>query len=154
MIGITLSGKTYHVDNNYLPDHQVVSLKHLQEALDMSKMVNPDIVYASMELIVRAHMIKGLPIVIDENNLNVDSLFLWKTVTREHNYNLKGVYVDTPLDVCTARLKYLLKGEEITEAMHEKLANEYEKISELKEILKMKHQSIVDKVVFITYDGG
>ena len=107
-----------------------------------------------MDVIVRSHMIKGLPIVVDESNLTVESLFLWKSVTREFGYDIKGVFLDTPLDVCTARLKYLLKGEEITEEMHEKLSKEYEQVNELKEILKMKHQSVVDHVTFITYDGG
>jgi len=154
MIGMTLSGKTTHVDKNYLPGHQLFSLAHYQAALQRTKIQNPDVVFAAMEIGVRANMIKGLPIVIDERNLSLDSLFLWKTLTREHGYDFKGVFIDTPLDVCTARLKYLLKGEAITEAMHEKLAKEYEEANELKEILKMKHQSIVDNVVFITYDGG
>ena len=155
MIGMSLSGKTYHVDNNYLPGYQLVSFKHLNDALMASKMKSPDIIYATMEMAARSHMIKGLPVVIDESNITVESLFMWKAITREHGYNLKGIYLDTPLDVCTARLRYLLpKGEKITEAMHEKLGKEYEQTSEIKEILKMKHQSVVDDVIFITYDGG
>ena len=153
MIGMSLSGKTYHVDNNY-QGYQLVSFKHYQAALQVSKLQNPEIIYPAMELAVRANMIKGLPIVIDENNSNIDSLFIWKSISREHGYNTRGVFIDTPLDVCVARLKYMLEGKKITEEMHEKLNNECEKIEELKQILKMKHQSVVDSVIFITYDGG
>jgi len=154
MIGITLSGKTTHVDNNYLPGYQLVSLNHMKNAITFTKIQPVDVVYAAMEIIVRAHMIKGLPIVVDENNITVDSLFLWKTLTRDHGYNLKAVLMDTPLDVCTARVKYLLNGKKITEQMHEKLSKEHEQVNELKKILKMKHQSVVDEVTIITYDGG
>ena len=154
MIGMTLSGKTTHVDLNYLPGHQLVSLNHMKEALKYTKIANQDFVYAAMEIAVRALMVKGLPIVVDESNISIDSLFLWKTITREHGYNLKAVYMDTPLDVCTARLKYLLNGEKLTEQMHEKMSKEYEQVCELKEVLNLKHQSVVDEIVFITYDGG
>ena len=154
MIGMSLSGKTTHVDNNYLPNHQLISVHHMTEGIKLTKMQDPNFVYASIEIIARAHMMKGLPIIVDEKNLTVDSLFVWKTLSREHGYNLKAVYIDTPLDVCTARLKHFLKGGKITEQMHENLAKEHEQVNELKDILKMKHQSVVDEVVFITYDGG
>lgn len=154
MIGMSFSGKTYHVDFNYLPKYQLISLKHLKQALKTTRISNEDFIYACMDLVARSYMIKELPIVVDESNLDIDSIFLWKKLTREFGYNLKGVFIDTPLDVCTARLKYALNGDKITEKMHEKLATEYDKVEELKQILKMKHQSVVDNVVFITYDGG
>ena len=154
MIGMSLSGKTYHVDFNYLPGYQLLSSNHYKQAFKTTKISNPNIVYAAMELTARSHMIKGLPIVVDESNLDVDSLFLWKSMAREFGYNIKGVLIDTPLDVCTARLKYFLKGEPISEEMHNKLTKEHEKIEELKTLLKMKHQNILDAVLFINYDGG
>ena len=108
MIGMTLSGKTYQVDLNYLPEHQLVSKFYVTQALRTTKLPqDPNIVPMTMELMARAHMAKGLPVVIDESNLEVDSLFLWKSITREFGYNIKGVFLDTPLDVCTARLKYI-----------------------------------------------
>lgn len=154
MIGMSLSGKTYHVDLNYLPEYQLISRNHYQQALATTKMTDPALIYVAMELAARAHMIKGLLIIVDEANLSIDSLYIWKAMTRELGYNFKGVFIDTPLDVCTARLKYLLKGEKITEEMHEKLSLEHEKVEELKTLLKMKHQKLVDNIVFVTYDGG
>jgi predicted kinase len=154
MIGMSFSGKSYYVDNNYLKTHQLISSKHIKQALKTTKMSNPDLVYVTMDLISRSHMIKGLPIIVDESNTTVESLFLWKTITREFGYSLKGVLIDTPLSVCVSRVKDVLNGEEISEEMHKKLVEEYEKVEELKSILKMKHQSVVDQVVFITYDGG
>ena len=154
MIGMSMSGKTYHVDTTYLPGHQLVSLAHIKHALNTTKMTNGDLIYATMELAVRAHMIKGLPIVVDEDNLSIESLFMWKTITREFGYNLKGVLLDTPLDVCISRLKTMLQGKKITEEMHEKMSKEFAKVEELKEILNMKHQSVVDLVTIINYDGG
>jgi len=155
MIGMTLSGKTYQVDLNYLPEHQLVSKYYVTQALRTSKLPqDPNIVPMTMEMMVRAHMVRGLPIVVDESNLEVDSLFLWKSITREFGYNIKGIFLDTPLDVCTARLKYILKDQPITEDMHAKLSSEFEKVEELKTLLKMKHQKLLDKVTFINYDGG
>ena len=154
MIVMSLSGKTYHVDLNYLPGYQLLSSKHYKQAFQTTKISDPNIIYAAMELTARSHMIKGLPIIVDESNLDVDSLFLWKSIAREFGYNIKGVLIDTPLDVCTARLKYLLKGEAISEEMHNKLTSEYEKVEELKILLKMKYQNILDNVSFINYDGG
>jgi predicted kinase len=154
MIGMTAAGKTYHVDKFYLAGHQIVSSRHIREAIKTTKLPDDtNLIYMTMELIVRANMIKGLPIVVDENNLTIESLFFWKKLCSELNYILKGVVLDTPLEVCVKRFRGLLK-EPMTEEMHEKLKKEYEQVEELKVLLNMKHQQVLDRVSYITYDGG
>ena len=154
MIGMSLSGKTTYVDLNYLPNYQIVSATCIKEAIKTTRINTPDFIYAAMDVITRSHLIKGLPVVVDEKNLSVESLFLWKSIAREFDFYLKGIMMDTPLHICTARLKKILNGKMITEEQHKKLEKENDQIEELKQILKMKHNSIVDEIVFITYDGG
>jgi predicted kinase len=154
MIGMTASGKTYHVDKFYLASHQIVSSRHIKEAIKTTKLpFDQNLVYMAMELITRSNMIKGLPIVIDENNLTIESLFFWKKMCNEFDYMLKGVILDTPLEICVKRLTSLMK-DDLTEEMHEKLKKENEIIEELKVLLNMKHQKILDRATYITYDGG
>lgn len=154
MIGISFSGKSYYVDLNYLPEYQLISRQHIYKALMTSKIKDKNFIYACMDIIARSHMIKGLPIVVDESNLKIESLFLWKQIAREFDYSIKGIFIDTPIEVCIKRLKYALNGEKITEEMHKKLTIEYNHAEELRKILTMKHQSVVDQIDFITYDGG
>ncbi len=154
MIGVDFSGKTQYVDSELINGpHQIISFDHIREAFKTTKMSNPDIVYASMDLIARSHMIKGIPIIIDEANLTIESLFLWKTIAREFNYTLKGIVMNTTLEDCKARLEKAADGA-ISDSILDKLNAEYKVFEELKIILKMKHQQILDKVTFVTYNGG
>lgn len=154
MIGMTSSGKTYHVDKFYLKSHQIISSRHIKEAIKTTKLPNDqNLVYMTMEIITRSHMIKRLPIVIDENNLTIESLFFWKKICSEFDYILKGIILDTPLEICVKRLASLTE-EELTEEIHEKLKKENERVEELKILLNMKHQKILDRTTYITYDGG
>jgi predicted kinase len=153
MIGMTASGKTYHIDKFYIPSHQIVSKNHLIEAIKTTKLVYTNqLLFAMMDVMARSFMIKGLSVVVDEPNLTVESLFFWKKLADEFGYTIKGVFVDTPLDVCISRLKEMIK-DGLTEQMYEKLKRENEQIDELKILLSMKHQNILDRVTYITHGG-
>ena len=153
MIGMTCAGKTYHVDKFYLASHQIISSRHIKQALKNMGIANDELLYMNMDVVARANMLKGLPIIVDENNLTVESLFIWKKLCNEHKYQIKGVLIDTPLEVCVKRLSSLIEGE-LSEQDHQRLKEEYDQIEELKILLNMKYQNILGKVNTITYNGG
>ena len=154
MIGVGRSGKTHYVDNELLyGPQQLISSEHMKAAYNSMNMSTPDIIYAAMDLIVRSHMIKGVPIIVDESNLTIESLFLWKSIAKEFNYAIKGIVMDTSFEICKSRLESDIDGP-ITKDLNENMETEYETYKELRIILKMNHQQILDKVTFITYNGG
>lgn len=153
MIGIAASGKSYYVDKYYSKTHQVISETHIVEAMKLEGIeLSEDFKHAIMAVSTRALMLKKLPIVIDEPNLLAESLFMWKNFAYQHNYKLKALVVDTPLDVCIDRLKNLLDN--MSKDIVELVNRQHEQLEELKTILNTKHQKIVDEISFITYDGG
>ena len=153
MIGITASGKSFHINRCYIKDHQHVSEKYIIEGMKKEGIsFDEDTKNMIMAITVRAHMIRGLPIVIDEPNLELESLFIWKKLAVEHNYNIKGIIVDTPLTVCAERLLTIWKGK-LGKDWLENLKLENAKFKELKQVFSMKHQKILDKIVRITYGG-
>ena len=147
MIGITASGKSFHINRCYIKNHQHVSEKHIIEGMRKEGIpFDEDTKNMIMAITVRSHMIRGLPIIIDEPNLEIESLFIWKKLAVEHNYSIKGVIVDTPVKICIERLQSIFKGK-LKKELIENLYLENEKLKELKQILYMKHQKILDKVV-------
>jgi predicted kinase len=154
MIGMTASGKTYHIDKFYLNSYQIISRNHIKEAIKTTKITSnqKQLVYLVMDIIARSHLIKGLPVVIDEQNLTVESIFFWKKLVEEFGYEIKGVVLDTPLEVCISRVKEMVNGD-LSEEAHETLKKEFEQVEELKILLGMKHQNILDRVTYITHGG-
>lgn len=152
MIGMTLSGKSFHVNVNYASTYQVVSSKDIRKAMYTTKLDIHDLPYAIMDIIVRSHMLRGFPIIIDENNETIESLFIWKRLAHEFGYCIRVILLDTPFEMCIDRLKSILGKDEIPDDMYEQLKKESKQINELKEILNMKYQSVIDEVKYITYN--
>jgi predicted kinase len=153
MIGITASGKSFHINRCYIKNHQHVSEKYIIEGMRKEGIsFDEDTKNMIMAITVRSHMIRGLPIVIDEPNLELESLFIWKKLAVEHNYNIKGVIVDTPIKICVERLLSIWK-DKLEKNWIENLKLENAKLKELKQVLSMKHQKILDKIVRVTYGG-
>jgi predicted kinase len=153
MIGITASGKSFHINRCYIKDHQHVSEKYIIEGMIKEGIpFDEDTKNMIMAITVRSHMIRGLPIVIDEPNLELESLFIWKKLAVDYNYNITGIVVDTPVKICIERLRSILKGE-VSKKWVENIKLEDEKFQELKQVLSMKHQKILDKIVYVTYGG-
>ena len=153
MIGIMASGKSFHINRCYIKNHQHVSEKHIIQGMIKEGIpFDEDTKNMIMAITVRSHMIRGLPIVIDEPNLDLESLFIWKKIAVEHKYYIKGVVVDTPVKVCIERLNSILKGK-VRKQLIDNINLENEKLQELKQVLSMKHQRILDKIVRIKYGG-
>jgi len=153
MIGITASGKSFHINKFYIKDHQYISENHIIEGMRRENLpIDENVKNMIMATITRAHMIRGLPIVIDEPNLEIESLFIWKKLAVEHKYSIKGIIVDTPVEICAERLQSILKTKS-EKSIYENLILEDEKLQEIKHILSMKHQNILDKIENVTYGG-
>ena len=87
MIGMTASGKSYYVNENYIRNHQIVSENHIVEAMKLENIeLAEDLKNMITAVTTRALMIKGLPIVVDEPNLTLQSLFIWSKFAFHHNY--------------------------------------------------------------------
>lgn len=154
MVGITASGKSFHVNKHYIKDHQVISENHIIEALKLESLgVDEELKDIIMAVSTRALMIRGLPIVVDEPNLLVESLFIWKRLAHYHQYKIKVVLIDTPYDVCLSRLHDLFPGQ-VDQSVEKNLEKQQQQIQELKSVLSMEHQQIVDEIEYISYDGG
>lgn len=154
MVGITASGKSFHVNKHYIKDHQIISENHIIEALKLESIgIDEELKDIIMAVSTRALMIRGLPIVIDEPNLLVESLFIWKRLAHYHQYKTKVVLIDTPYDICLTRLNNLFPGQ-VDKGIEKNLEKQFQQLQELKSVLSMEHQQIVDEVEYISYDGG
>lgn len=150
MIGMSFSGKSYHVDKYYLPYYQLVSKVHVLKNLVTVEEDPTEDLMNTMRLMIKSHMSKGLPIVIDQNNLTIKNIFTWNCLANEFKYFSKAVLVDTPFEVCMQRLEHACSGK-VSAKVKERMIIEKEKMEELKIILNMKHQSFLTDIEYIKY---
>jgi predicted kinase len=133
LIGITASGKSYYIDKFLIKDYQYVSDKYISFAIKKE-----DVLYTEetknmlMAIYARAHMVRGLPIVVDEPNLELESLFIWKEISFKHNYKIKGIIIDTPIIVCIERWESILKRK-LNKIEKQQIELEDKKFQELKQ---------------------
>jgi predicted kinase len=146
-----MSGKTHLTLHEYAKTHQVINLESIRDALKKELLPTTDeIVYGIVSTMTRSVMIMELPIVVDEKNLTAESLFIWKKLAVQYGYSIKGVVLDTNPVVC-------IKRNEIDKKY--KCDNgpyywEKEMLDEIKTVLSMKHQNILDSFEVLTNYGG
>ena len=153
MIGTVASGKTYYLnDEKYVRKYQIVSEECVVAAMQQIGLDVGDSLYPIITVMAKSNMIRGLPIVIDEKNLSLESIYSWKQLAHTHKYKVKGIIMDTPVETCLVRLKKVLKGK-VEESLIQRLQDEREKVEEIIKINKMKHQTLFDEVVHVPYGG-
>lgn len=91
----------------------------------------------------RSSMIIGLPIAVITQSLETESVMIWKKFTVEHGYKLKVLLIDAPLEDCFAKSPIKDK------ASLRNLSNLSKKLEQLKIVLSMKEQHIVDQFKII-----
>lgn len=153
MIGMSFSGKSYHVDANYLPYYQLVSKIHVLKNLKTLDEDPTEELMDTMKLMAKSQMSKGLPVVVDQNNLTIKNIFTWDCLARDYKYYSKAILIDTPFEVCMKRLEYACDGK-VSTKVKERMIVEREKLDELKIILNMKHQSFLKDIEYINYYGN
>ena len=138
MIGVCCSGKTVFVKSNLLPSHQYISEKAMTKGMikeNLTSAENLPILYACMAIATRALMIQELPVVIDDRNLSVESLVVWKKIAKEHGYEVIGILMDTPLEECRKRMAKFVDYPDATQ----ELFNQFEALEDMKPMLLSKY---------------
>jgi len=154
MIGATCSGKTTYVKKNLVYNYQYISEKAITKAMKFEHLdpkKNLNLVYIVVALYARSLMIQNLPIVVDDRNLSIESLVLWKKIANEHNYKTHGILMDTPFEICKKRMEIICKTQEHSNLLLE----EFERLEALKHIFYNKHhqKDIFNKLTIVKYGG-
>jgi predicted kinase len=144
MIGLPLAGKTTYVKDliTRVP-YQVVEGRCIMKSLRSQGVdatnQNMDPVYEVERIMAKAFMFREFPVIIDDRNLLVESIFLWRQVAETHGYKTVGIILDTPIEICLKRSEVGSRGD----AMYGHIKQCSEQLDELKTVLGLKHQSIL-----------
>ena len=102
MIGLPRAGKSTYVD--HLNNYDIICADDIRLAFGVQ--FDPKIepfVWAIHDTILRAKMLRKRNIVLDETNTVLDRINRSKTLVKEYDYDLKLVYIATPLETCLQR---------------------------------------------------
>lgn len=145
MIGLPFAGKSTYVQDflKRAPGYQVIEGSTIVQGF---KEVNVNItnqtmdrVYYVQKIIARAHMERQLPIIVDERNLTLESIFIWRQIAENSDYRTTAVIIDTPLEICLKRAE----DNGRTADFLEHIRTCAEQLNELKLMLGFKHQNIL-----------
>ena len=155
MIGLPFAGKSTYVKNLLTREpFQLIEgaciLKALRsEGVDAgANNMNP--VYKVEAVMAKAFMNRELPIVIDDRNLLIEEIFLWRQIAESYNYKTMGRIIDTPVEVCLQRAEEKNKDDKWYN--HIKMCRE--RLDELKMMLGLKHQNILYNYEVINMEAG
>jgi predicted kinase len=124
------------------PNYQLICPKTVEKAMNFMKL---DISgkYLISEVMTRTLMLYELPIAVIETELEMEAIFIWKKIAVEHEYKIKVLLVDLKLEECFTR------SDKRDKESLKYLSEKSKKFEQLKNILNMEHQSIVDDVEVI-----
>lgn len=105
MVGVQGAGKSYYIDlGGRVQGHQILCLDDIRRSLgDIYNRRAEPIVRAIVDIMGRAYMERGVPIVVDGVNTSKYIVQKWKALGAEYGYKLIGIYVDTPYELCVER---------------------------------------------------
>jgi predicted kinase len=135
--------KKFILDN--FKKSQIIWPYSIKKAIDYSKIPNnKETLYLFIETMARSLLIANFErVVIDETSLDLESIFFWKKIAIEHDYKMIVIIYDVPIEDCFPRED--LQSKQIIKNILES----GEKAEQLKQILNMKNQKIVDKFIII-----
>jgi len=105
MIGVPGSGKSRKVDKLVKKkSYQVVCRDDVRLSLgtEFEERLEP-FVLAIVKTMVRAHMERGLNIIIDETNTHISVVKVWLNLALKYDYDIQYIVMTTDLDVCKQR---------------------------------------------------
>jgi predicted kinase len=144
MIGLPFSGKTTYVKNLVsrtplqIIEGTSIALGLKAEGININNQ-NMQPVYQVQRIMAHAFMNRELPIIVDERNLTLESIFLWRQIAETKGYKVVGRIINTPVEICLERAKKQERGEQFYN--HIKICSE--QLDELKTMLAFKHQNIL-----------
>jgi predicted kinase len=122
MIGIAGSGKSKFVDDNYSKTHQIVCADDIRMSLGhIFELKIEPLVHSINQIICRAHMIRNLPVVIDETNTRLETIMKWLNLAEEYEYSKIAIMINTPLEICIKRRPLIPK--DVLEGMSNNLSH-------------------------------
>jgi hypothetical protein len=125
--------RSSYIEKN-INNYQLIDEYVLSEAIRKEQLPNdPKFLYSLMAVITRMYMIIGLPIIVDSQSFELESIFLWKQFTVMYNYRLKLIILFPEKE-----RSYLNDLEKIS----------LSKFNELVSILKMKHHRMYDDIQY------
>lgn len=106
-LGVAGAGKTTFVNeliNNYIKPIQVLCLDDIRLSLgDVYNKRTEAVVRMVADIMGRAFMERGLPIIVDSTCTSKYIAEKWCELAKEYGYNTNAYYIDTPFEVCCER---------------------------------------------------
>jgi predicted kinase len=104
MVGLAGAGKTTYVNMNLALNHQVLCLDDIRLSLgDVFNWRTEPVVRAVTDIMGRAFLERGLPMVVDSTCCSVFVAAKWRKLADEYNYKVTGIHLDTPYEECAKR---------------------------------------------------
>lgn len=154
MIGVCYSGKTKYVVDNYLGKASIISRETALQALAREGMQSRNIDVFMMAM-ARSAMLLGGPIIIDESNITLESIFIWRSLAFEYDYVVKGILLVPNEKNCRENIFKLFSGDEETQRKTiEVLEEEMLMLDNLVKIFNMENQTPIIKENLKIIDGG
>ena len=143
VLGLPWSSKIKHTIKK-IPNCQIVCPSVVEKTVEHMKLnKSKESSYLISEVMTRSSMICELPIAIIETDMSIEAVFIWKKIASDYEYKTKVLLVDLPLEECFSRSDK--RDKEYLKYLSEKS----KKFEQLKHILNMENQSIVDEVEVI-----
>lgn len=105
MLGLPGSGKSTYVTSQLVPKGVQVICADDMRLAHGHKYYGPleNQIHGLLYTMARAQMIRGLDVVIDECTVRASYVQRWLRLADDMQYEVKVIYVDTPIDVCKQR---------------------------------------------------
>ena len=145
VLGLPWSKKIKYAVNTY-PTHQLVSPFSIRKAMERKGVYDPNSIFLFIDLVARSLMISNRPVVIIEESAKLEAIFIWKEMAVEYDYNIKCIIFDAALEKC------FLDAENQDEETLKIISDKSKEFEQLKEVLNMKYQIIIDDVTKVKSD--
>jgi len=133
MVGLPGSGKSVFVNDHIIKrgfnegvyGYHVISRDDVRLAFGykFSHLIETNVL-AVVKTMVRALMIRGINIVLDETNTHISTINMWKGLAEEYGYKTRAIVMTTPIDICKERRK-VSEGEfpeDVIDRMYEQMS--------------------------------
>jgi predicted kinase len=149
MVGIAGSGKSTVVNKYMAKNYQVLCLDDIRLALGSAYDPKTEpVVYMITDVHARALMIRGLPIVVDATCCQIHIVEKWKRLADEYGYDLLGVKLNTPFNLCQERREGQIPSDKLRQ-----MDNDLADLLEVKDVYFKRFINVYNKQKKIIVKG-